>query len=205
MRESAFPAESADLQGLDKGECDFGRWISLSGDELIVGAPGDNAYYEQGCGDTGQTDIYVGSGASWTREAVLTDELNSTVNGTSSSTGQGEALGPLFFGSSVGIYGSTAVVGEPGGSCGEALVFGQRQDGTWQLTSRLSDPQGSEPAGNCSFGTSVGIDQSRILVGGGISAAWCSRLPRRAVGRRPRSFRLRRDARSTTARSVLTP
>ncbi len=123
----------------------FGFAVSMSGDNLIVGAPYDEA---GGSGSSGSIIMYRFNGTSWV-------EIQQIIN---SPTGTQER-----FGYSVSIHNNYAVVGRPGKSVaeGDALVY--FYNGTsWSLLSTLARP--AVAAGD-NFGNSVSISGNYILVG----------------------------------------
>ncbi len=83
----------------------FGWSVSISGSTAVVGAPGSN-------GDTGSAYVFVRSGPAWNQQAEL--RASDGISGD-------------FFGWSVAVTGSTAVVGANGKKNfqGAAYVFGR--------------------------------------------------------------------------------
>jgi hypothetical protein len=139
-------------------EAYFGSAVSISGDTLIAGAPGEP---ETSAGEfdhnAGAAYVFVRNGTSWSQQARL--RLN---NG----------LGGSFFGQDVALSGNTAVIGalgtgidlespDPPDVEGAAFVF-VRNGTQWSTQATLR-------AGNAMpyarFGTSVGISGDAIIVG----------------------------------------
>ena len=128
----------------------FGRSVAVSGSTAMVGADlhtvGSNRIQ-------GAVYVFVESGGMWSQQAELT-----------ASDGAAED----FFGNSVALTGSTAVVGafcHPGetSSCGPgaAYVFVQ-SGGTWSQQAELT---ASDGATHDQFGWSVGVGGSTAVVG----------------------------------------
>jgi len=113
---------------LDVGD-DFGYAIDMSGDTLLIGAPGD----DQLGGDAGAAYVYVRRGSTWVEEAKLV-------------AADGEAND--WFGNAVSIDGDTALVGswlsDVGfeQNAGAAYVF-SRRDGVWTEEARLTAGDGT--------------------------------------------------------------
>jgi FG-GAP repeat len=113
----------------------FGRAIAFSGSTAVLGGSG-SAY------------VYQRSSTTWSEEATLADPGNAVFDG---------------FGGAVGYAGSTIVVGASGtnNDVGAAYVYAG-SGSTWTLQGTLNDPD-ARP--NDSFGTSVAVAGSSILVG----------------------------------------
>jgi hypothetical protein len=139
---------------------EFGASVDVSGETIVVGAPGANT---AGGPDTGAVHVYTRTGTRWTRRATL----------LASDPGANDG-----FGEAVAIDGTTVVVGAPrwdGGfatgldDTGAAYVF--RFDGTnWVADGRLTLPSattgGPARAGDL-MGTAVDVSGGggTILVG----------------------------------------
>lgn len=123
----------------------FGSAVALSGDTVVVGAPGKTV---NSVGGAGAAYVFVHGAGGWTQRAEL---AASVANGT--STG---------FGTSVGLSGNTAVVGAPGASnvTGAAYVFVGR-NGRWMQQARLS----AAIAPGDDFGSAVALSGSTAVVG----------------------------------------
>lgn len=119
----------------------FGASVAISGSTIVVGAPGVN-------GSRGLAYVYVRVGTSWHRQAVLSARKPQK-NGS--------------FGASVGISGSTAVVGAPGQNlAGQVMVF-SRHGTTWSRPATLPGPARSFGPNN--FGAAVAVSGSQAVVG----------------------------------------
>ncbi|MCC6213656.1 MAG: hypothetical protein IT376_02220 [Polyangiaceae bacterium] len=125
---------------------DAGRAVGASGTTVIVGAPSDTSTP----GQRGTAYVFVQAGTAWAEQA----ELRPTLPG-----------GDESFGASVGITGSTAVVGAPNASVaygsGRAYVF-VRSGTSWAQQAQLEPPQAS-PANNVGSGAAVGA--TTVLLG----------------------------------------
>jgi hypothetical protein len=118
----------------------FGDSVAVSWSTVVVGA---NHYYGSG---TGAAYVFVRSGTAWSQQAKLTAPGPATID---------------YFGSSVAILGSTAVVGAPGQtSPGAAYVF-VRSGTAWSQQAKLT---ASDGASRDFFGGSVAISQSTAVV-----------------------------------------
>jgi len=134
----------------------FGGDVALSGDTLVVGAPGEG-------GAAGAAHVFVRSGTTWTHQMEL----------TASNAAAGD-----FFGRSVGISGDTIVVGAPfeassgsgiganqgdngAPSAGAAYVF-TRSGTTWTQQAYL---KASSSGASDQFGWSCTISGETIVVG----------------------------------------
>ena len=85
-------SQQAKLTAADGGSGDlFGSSVAIYGSTVLVGAPGANSF-------TGAAYVFARSGTAWSQQAKL----------TAADGGSGD-----LFGSSVAIYGSTAVLGAP--------------------------------------------------------------------------------------------
>ena len=90
----------------------FGKSVAIDGDRLIVGAPNDSTVGANG----GAVYVYARSGGVWAPEAKLR-----AADGAAGAT----------FGQSVGISGTSAIVGSAGGSADSAYVFVKSGATTW--------------------------------------------------------------------------
>lgn len=154
------------------GQDGFGTSVAISGNTLIIGAPGEDSgstgvnstpvYNRAG---SGATYVFVRSGAAWSQQAYLKTLWADT--------------GEDRLGTSVSISGDTVVVGAPGedssttgvgstpnnsaGESGAAYVF--TRSGTSWSQSPSGYLKASNTAGYQRFGTSVSIDGDSIIVG----------------------------------------
>jgi hypothetical protein len=119
----------------------FGFSVALSGDVAVVGAPFKNT-------QTGAAYVFVRRGTGWHQQARLI------------ASG---AAGGDWFGSSVALSGSTALIGAPqkNNSSGAAYVFVSRGTG-WYQQARLT---AGDAAAIENFGSSVALNGSTALVG----------------------------------------
>jgi hypothetical protein len=136
--------QQAKLTAADGGAPDFfGVSVAVSGSTAVVGAYNKNSH-------VGAAEVFVGSGTTWTHQAELTAS---------------DGVSPDFFGFSVAISGSTAVVGAPlpflPRHRGGAYVFVQSGT-TWTQLKILSASDGTLHQG---FGSPVAISGSTALVG----------------------------------------
>lgn len=121
----------------------FGTAVDISGDSVLVGAPGANAVY-----------VFTRLGGVWTETTILTATT---------------PAGSSKFGSSIAIANEAgaivgAVIGDPGeDSKGAAYVFGLTFIG-WQQVQRIVASNGVNGA---AFGSSVGVsaEEDRAIVG----------------------------------------
>ncbi|MEO7046964.1 MAG: FG-GAP repeat protein [Ferruginibacter sp.] len=127
----------------------FGYSVGISGSYAIVGAVAKTVGANTG---QGKAYIYYYNGTTWVQQAGLTPD---------------DGAAQDQFGYSVSINGNYAIVGADYKTVGVNTVQGASyiyiNDGIrWGLLQKVTDPRGGP--GN-SFGTSVGIDGSRFLIG----------------------------------------
>jgi len=125
----------------------FGQSVSISGDTVVVGAPGDD---DKG-NNSGSAYVFVRSGTTWSEEAKLIASDGAAVD---------------LFGYSVSISGDTAAVGATLGdgkvaNSGSAYVF-VRSGTTWSQQAEL---KASDGASVDFFGGSVSISGDTVAVG----------------------------------------
>jgi hypothetical protein len=119
----------------------FGSSVALSGDAAMVGAPFKNA-------QTGAAYVFVRRGTGWYQQARLT---------------AGGAAGGDWFGSSVALNGSTALVGAPQTNSGSGAAYVFVHSGTdWRQQARLT---AGDAAAIDDFGSSVALNGSTALIG----------------------------------------
>ena len=137
----------------------FGSSVALSGDTLVVGAPGESSDAQGVGGDqtnvrasgSGAAYVFVRTSAGWTQQAYL----------KASNTAAG-----AMFGSSVTLSGDTLAVGSymegvGGASSGAVYVF-QRTGTTWAQQAYL---KGISPRPSDFFGASVALAGDTLAVG----------------------------------------
>ncbi len=119
----------------------FGISVSIDGDTVVVGSPGDQA-------SRGAAYVYARSGTSWTQQQKL----------IASDAAAGDDLGW-----SAAINGETVLVGAPSddGSRGGAYVF-IRNGAIWTQQSKVT---ASDGAASDRFGYSVAVNGSYMLSG----------------------------------------
>lgn len=132
---------------------EFGSSVAVAGQTAIVGATGVN-------NSAGAAYIYARSGSRWHLQASLPDPSGITFD---------------VFGSSVAVWGGTAVVGaiNANNEVGAAYVY-VRSGTTWHRQAALTLPGGGT---NTEFGTAVAISGGTALIGApgdfnGIGAAY---------------------------------
>ena len=120
----------------------LGTSVSIKGNSLVTGAPGDNS-------GKGSAYVFAGSGASWTQAKLTAPD---------GSTGDN-------FGWSVAIDGTTVVVGAPfdDSQRGSAYVF-VYANGLWSYQTRLNANDSSVGDGD-RFGWSVSLSGNSVVVG----------------------------------------
>lgn len=146
---SSWIGADQQLVASDGAAGDFdGFSVAISGDTAIVGAFNDTVTSSQ----QGSAYIYVRSGMNWIQQAQL--------------TASDSALGD-FFGTSVAIFGDTAIVGANGDDVGannnqgSAYIF-VRTGTTWTQQAKLT---ASDGAGSDFFGYAVAISGDTAIVG----------------------------------------
>ncbi len=145
-------AQQSELTASDGAQDDsFGTAVAVSGGTVVVGAPCHPGSASGSCGP-GAAYVFTQSGGTWTQQAKLT-------------ASDGKAGDD--FGWSVGVDGSTIVVGAPGHTVGPnagegaAYVFVQ-SGATWSQQSELTASGG---AADDNFGTSVSVSGSTAVAG----------------------------------------
>ena len=142
-------AQVAKLTASDAAELDeFGSSVSIGGDTVVVGAPGDDgSSYDFGSAYIFERD--EGGLGNWGEAAKLT-----------ASDGAEFAK----FGTSVSISGDTLIVGAPGDDSGSAYVFERDAGGSgnWGEVAKLT---ASDGASGESFGWSVSISGDTVVIG----------------------------------------
>jgi trimeric autotransporter adhesin len=174
-REAVYPividpvARQAFLTASNPGEDDeFGFSVAISGDTIVVGAPGEdsntntvNSIPNEGAPEAGAAYVFVRTDGVWSQQAYLKAANSGTIDG---------------FGRSVSIDGDSIVVGAPYEASdstgvnnppnnnlpdsGAAYVY-TRTGGVWTAQAYLKPSS----AGADHFGISVGISGDTIVVG----------------------------------------
>ncbi|MGH8428705.1 MAG: hypothetical protein ACRES7_12145, partial [Gammaproteobacteria bacterium] len=143
-------AQTQKLTASDGAEFDsFGTSVSLSGTTAIAGAPDATA---NGNSFEGAAYVFGESGGTWTQTAKLTSS-------------DGESFD--FFGHSVAVEGTTALVGADDATVGDngaqgAVYAFEESDGSWSQTQKLT---ASDGAASDIFGYSIALDGSTVLIG----------------------------------------
>ncbi|MGA3194212.1 MAG: hypothetical protein ABSD39_04345 [Terriglobales bacterium] len=120
---------------------EFGASVAVNGSTIIVGAPGKSA-------NTGAAYVFISVLGTWSQQAELT-----------ASDGGEEA----FFGFSVAVNGTTAVVGAYGWNAADGAVYIFVQTGTtWTPQQEIS---ASDRAAGDEFGYSISINGNILIVG----------------------------------------
>ena len=172
--DTATPAQQAYIKASNTRAGDvFGIAVAVSGDTMVVGAPGEdsNATGVNGAPLSGAVYVFVRNGPNWIQQAYL----------KASNTGAGDE-----FGSAVAVSGDTLVVGAHGEDSNAAGVNGNQNDdsatdsgaayvfvrsGTnWsqQAYLKASNPGGGFPLRGIpgdSFGISVAVSGDTVVVG----------------------------------------
>jgi hypothetical protein len=155
-RLSGLYSQTAFINASDKQpNANFGYSVGIAGTTIIVGAPNhDNAGITT---NSGQAYVFqTNSSGVWSQVGIL-------------SASDIQANG--YFGYSVGVAGSTIVVGAPGQSrvgfastAGQAYVFQPNSSGVWAQVGILTANDISQEE-YAAFGSSVAIDGRVIIVG----------------------------------------
>ncbi|HEX2621529.1 MAG TPA: FG-GAP repeat protein [Phototrophicaceae bacterium] len=123
------------------GEYDnhFGEGVAISGNTVVVGAVGKNAYQ-------GAAYVYVWDGSAWREQAKL----------VASDAAQND-----YFGLSVAVSGDTAVIGAYNKASGAVYIF-TRSGTSWTQQVKITN---NDAVISDYFGISVAIAQDTVLVG----------------------------------------
>ncbi|WP_049921409.1 FG-GAP repeat protein [Halopiger djelfimassiliensis] len=132
-------ALAPDRDGVD---IEFGAAVAVDGDAALVGVPFD----ESGGFESGSAFVFERSDGDWHRQVTLSPD-----GGTSGG----------WFGETVALEGSTALVGAPGDGPGVAYAF-ERTDGAWGRSATL-EPEAAKRGGR--FGTAIALEGTTALVG----------------------------------------
>ncbi len=126
----------------------FGFWLDIDGDTVVVGAPGHDA---ANATNAGAAYVFTRSGTTWAQQQKLT-----APDGTANDQ----------FGHGVTIDGDTIGIGVPfdddaGTDSGSALVF-SRSAATWTQEAKF---RGADTAAGDRFGSAVATNGSVLVVG----------------------------------------
>ncbi len=127
----------------------FGIAVAISGDTVVVGAPGDNS-------SQGSAYVFVKPGGGWATTSTFTAKLTAS-----------DGAGSDGFGFAVAISGDTVVVGAFGVGIfqGAAYVF-VKPGGGWATTSTFTAKlTASDGGANDYFGAAVAISGDTVVVG----------------------------------------
>ena len=143
-------------------ECFFGTSVAISGDTIVVGAPGeDNGRTGVGGGgccnawvyDSGAAFAFVRNGTVWTEQVYLK---------ASSISSMYDTLRYNYFGTSVAVSGNTVVVGVPEARGGGAAYVFERSGTSWSQNAFLIASNVNE---GDQFGVSVAVSGETVVVG----------------------------------------
>ena len=148
---TSLAAQTAELSAADGRISDvFGRAVAISGDTIVVGAPGDDDGQDRVDIDAGSVLVFVRSGGAWVVQADLAPTE--------------PRLGGRF-GQAVAVSGNTLLVGEPGGgdpAVGPGAAYAYVRSGsTWTLQQKL---EADVPGISDYFGRSVALSGDTALV-----------------------------------------
>lgn len=144
------PTQQAKLTASDAAADDlFGRSVALHGGTALIGAAGVDVGGQE---DAGAAYVFTYDGTSWSEQAKL----------TASDAAAGD-----WFGLSVALQGSTALIGAPGadvgGQAGAGAAYVFTYDGaSWSEEAEFT---ASDAAANDWFGVSVALQGGTALVG----------------------------------------
>jgi len=140
---------------------EFGMSVSISGDTIVVGSPGDDINMDNY--DGGSAYVFERSGGIWTQQAKLTAIFDTTPSFLESLY-----ISSDYFGTSVSISGDKVVVGSPySDNGGSAFVF-ERSGGAWTQKAKFTADNGFE---GDEFGASVSISGNTVVAGSPKSGA----------------------------------
>ena len=150
--EYLLDSETGKLTAFDGAVDDwFGSSVSIDGDTLVVGAPGNEDEEDV---DPGAAYVFTRHMGMWSPVAKLTAS---------------DGVGDDWFGFSVGVDGDTVVVGARwddanGSDAGSAYVFTKPADG-WVTARETAKLTASDGAIDDELGISVGVDGDTVVVG----------------------------------------
>jgi hypothetical protein len=128
-------------------QASFGESVAIDGDTAVVGSPNTGIL-----GGIGSAYVFERTGTTWTQKAELSAQC-------ATCGGNGD-----FFGFSVAVSGTTAIVGAPGlgFNQGGAFEFDRARSGAWRQRGTLT---GSDSQPGDSFGWSVALSADTALIG----------------------------------------
>ena len=134
-------ARPAELAAAHAPGDNFGYSVAVAGKTAVIGAPGVKSA-------SGAAYIYVRSGRTWRRQAVLADPRRDAGD---------------EFGYSAAVSGKTAVIGAWASEnhAGAAYIYA-RSGSTWRRQAALADPRGTS---NDAFGYSVAVSGTTVMIG----------------------------------------
>ena len=133
----------AELPPFDTGQDLFGSAVAIDGDTMIAGEPDFSR--------SGRAHVYRRTFWSWTQEEVLFPPIARNGDG---------------FGEAVALFGTSVVIGAPGGGAtfaGEVHLFNRVATNNWTLTQTLAATDASSVD---SFGCSVALSRTSIMIVG---------------------------------------
>ncbi|HNG34653.1 MAG TPA: putative Ig domain-containing protein, partial [Blastocatellia bacterium] len=119
----------------------FGFSVALDGDTALIGAPGDDGIRT----DQGSAYIFTRSGANWTQQPRLSDELSPPA---------------INFGNAVALSGDKAAIGASAYSSGVVITFRRAATG-WTRSGVISNPVLT----GAHFGASLALSGDTLVVG----------------------------------------
>ena len=158
----ADATETAKLIASDgKASDEFGIYVAVSGNIVVVGAPGRDTKDTDG----NVIDADVGSAYVFVKPTTSNGWADASGNETAKLTAIGGAANDKF-GTAVAVDGDTTVVGAPGDDIdeGSAYVF-VKPVSSWVDATETAKLTASDGAAKDKFGTSVAVDGDTIVVG----------------------------------------
>jgi len=141
---------------------EFGMSVSISGDTIVVGSPGDDINHMDDY-DSGSAYVFERSGGIWTQKAKLT-----AIFDTTPSFFESLQISLDYFGTIVSVSGDKVVVGSPyGDNGGSAFVFEKSGD-AWTRKAKFTADDGFE---GDEFGACVSISGNTVVAGSPKSGA----------------------------------
>lgn len=175
LAQEAYVKASNTQVNTDEFSGDHFSNVAISGDTLVVGAPGEDSadlgnQLDNSAVDSGAVYVFVRTGATWSQQAYIKAINDFTDN----NSGDG-------FGSSVAVFGDTLVVGAPGEDSNARGVNGDftnndsldagavyvfvRTGGVWRSQAYLKASNTPIVNSFVRFGASVAISDDTVVVG----------------------------------------